>query len=79
MTPPPPGMEIFGWLIWGIFIIMIVAGVLLVLKSMFPSIFQQTEISNIKQSSLDEAMQELLQEIRMLRREIEELRRELKE
>ncbi len=81
MVPPlPPGMEIIGWVIWIFFILLIGAGILLILKSAFPNILQQTKIEDsTKPNTFDETMRELLQEIKMLRREIEELRKELKE
>ncbi len=81
MIPPlPPGMEMIGWIIWIFFIFLIGAGILLILKSIFPNVLQQTVArENIGQNTLDETMRDLLQEIKMLRREIEELRKELKE
>ncbi len=71
-------MEIIGWIIWIFFVLLIGAGILLILKSILPSIFPKIEDST-KSNAFDETMRELLQEIRMLRREIEELRKELKE
>ncbi len=81
MIPPlPPGMEIIGWIIWIFLVFLIGAGILLILKSIFPNVLQQTVArENIGQNTLDETMRDLLQEIKMLRREIEELRKELKE
>ncbi len=81
MIPPlPPGMEIIGWIIWIFLLFLIGAGILLILKSIFPNVLQQTVArENIGQNTLDETMRDLLQEIKMLRREIEELRKELKE
>ena len=81
MIPPlPPGMEIIGWIIWIFFILLIGAGILLILKLVFPGILQQTVArENVEQSAFDETMRDLLQEIKMLRKEIEELRKELKE
>ncbi len=77
MIPPlPPGMEIIGWLVWILFIFLIAAGILLIMKSIFPNILQQTPE---RSKYFDETMQELLHEIKMLRKEIEELRKELKE
>ena len=73
-------MEMIGWIIWIFFIFLIGAGILLILKSIFPNVLQQTVArENIGQNTLDETMRDLLQEIKMLRREIEELRKELKE
>ncbi len=74
IPPVPPGMEIIGWTIWIFFVLLIGAGILIVLKSLFPNIGVGGN-----SNTLDETMKELLQEIRMLRREIEELRKDLKE
>jgi len=81
LVPPlPPGMEIIGWVIWIFLILLIGAGILLILRSVFPGILQQAKIEDsTKSNTFDETMRELLQEIKMLRREIEELRKELKE
>jgi len=76
--PLPPGMEIIGWIVWIFLILLVGAGVLLALKSIFPNILQQT-VTNEKATSFDETLHELLLEIKMLRMEIEELRKELKE
>ena len=81
MVPPlPPGMEIIGWIIWIFLILLLGAGILLILKSIFPNILQQTVTNeNVGAGAFEETMRELLREIKMLRREIEELRKELKE
>ncbi len=88
MIPPlPPGMEIIGWIIWIFLLLFLGAGILLLLKSIFPGILQSkmegTGISVSSESgisaTLDETMRELLQEMKRLRKEIEELRKEMKE
>ncbi len=81
MIPPlPPGMEIIGWIIWIFLILLFGAGILFILKAVFPNILQQTMTKeDVRSDAFDETMRELLQEIKMLRKEIEELRKELKE
>ncbi len=80
IPPLPPGMEIIGWIIWIFLILLFGAGVLLLLKSIFPGILQQTKIGeDVRSDTLDETMRELLQEMKRLRKEIEELRKEMRE
>ncbi len=78
MVPPlPSGMDMLGWIMWALFIILLGAGILLVLKLVLPDVLQQRTSDSATIS--DEVMRELLREIKMLRREIEELRKELQE
>ncbi len=70
MPPLPPGTEFLGWLI----LIAVIIGVVLLIARYSSS--QQSVSSNPK---MEETMEGLLEEIRLLRREIRELREELKE
>jgi len=70
MPPLPPGMEFLGWLI----LVVIVAGAVLLIARY--SSFQQSSPSNPK---IEETMENLLEEIRLLRKELRELREDLKE
>lgn len=70
VPPLPPGMDFLGWLI---LIVIIVGFVVLIVKY---SGSQQPASSNPK---MEEAMEALLEEIKLLRKEIRELRKELEE
>jgi len=70
LPPFPPGMDFIGWLV----LIAVVAGAVLLIARY--SSAQQSSPSNPK---MEETMEGLLEEIRLLRKELRELREELKE
>jgi len=75
-VPPLPGMEIFGWIIWLLLLLIIGGGIVLIAKSILPNLFQQTAGNDDR---LRDVMGELLREIKELKEEIKGLRKELKE
>ncbi len=79
-TPPCVG-DLFGWMIvLAVIIVLVVIGVWIAkyaLHELRPS--TTTTTNRTEKLSFEKTMEELLNEIRLLRKEIEELRREMKE
>lgn len=79
MVPPlPPGMEVVGWMVWILLVVLLGVGVIYILRSVLPNVLYPIAPQG-RSDTFDETMRELLREIKMLRKEIEDLRRELKE
>jgi len=79
LPPLGPGTEIVGLILWIFLIIVVAVGIIVLIKIIFPQIFQQSSNEGQSKESEDTISSELLKEIQMLREEIKELRNELKE
>ncbi len=79
LLPLGPGTEIVGLILWIFLIIVVAVGIIVLIKIIFPQIFQQSSNEGQSKESEDTISSELLKEIQMLREEIKELRNELKE
>jgi len=79
LPPLGPGTEIVGLILWIFLIIVVAVGIIVLIKIIFPQIFQQSSNEGQSKELEDTISSELLKEIQMLREEIKELRNELKE
>ena len=76
MPPLPPG--VFEW-IFGIFIVVVILGVVVMLfKFLYPRV-SGFAASTLPNKELEGAINQMIEEIEKLRKEIEELKEELKE
>lgn len=81
MPPPPPGPagDILSWIIWLIGAGLIIAFIVIIVEYFAKLAQPRSSRETSPDKELGGVMEELLREIRLLRREIEELRKELHE